>query len=368
MDDISVMLRDSAADFLAGRHDRSRLKGSIGKPQLVDRALWREMGELGWLGLELPESLGGTGMGLRESTVLAEQFGRSAFAAPYVASSVMPASLLSFAGHASAAAELSVALQDGGKVLTLAWQEAVGELGFDAPRTRLQDGRISGLKRFVPAVECDGLLLVSVRDAAGTAVVVVAADAKGLTIEHQAAGLGSIATLRFDSTPILFDAPLLVGDIVSAALQRALDAGRIALSAQLEGLASGMLDRTVEYVKGRVQFGRPIGSFQVIQHRCVDLYIAAQLAGASWRNALRAYERGGDAAAAISAAKARCADTAQRVGREAIQMHGAMGFTEEADIGLYVRSGLQAYAWLGTPLQHRRHFMARAPGAAATHV
>ncbi|WP_028079133.1 acyl-CoA dehydrogenase family protein [Solimonas soli] len=357
MDDISAMLRDSAADFLEGRHQLSRLKGGIGKPQRVDRALWREMGELGWLGLELPESLGGSGMGLRESTVLAGQFGRSAFPAPYVAASVMPAVLLSFAGTPGAS-ELAAALQGGDRLITLAWQEARDQLDADAPRARLQDGRVSGSKLFVPAVEDGGVLLVSVQEAAGLAIVAVAADAAGVAREDFAAGLGTVSTVHFDHAPILFGAPLLSGNSAKMALRRALDAGRVALSAQLEGLSSGMLDRTLDYVKGRVQFGRAIGSFQVIHHRCVDLYIAVQLAGASWRNALRAYEGGEDAGAAISAAKARCADTAQRIGREAIQMHGAMGFTEEADIGLYVRAQLQAYAWLGTPPQHRRRFMA----------
>src|SRR5690606_31992979 len=110
----------------------------------------------------------------------------------------------------------------------------------------------------------------------------------------------------------------------------------------------------------RVQFERAIGSFQTIRHRCVDLYIATQLAGAAWRHALAQFESGdADAiATAASAAKARCADTAQRVGREAIQMHGAMGFTEEANIGLFLREGLRGFAALGSPLQQRRRFQA----------
>ena len=119
-----------------------------------------------------------------------------------------------------------------------------------------------------------------------------------------------------------------------------------------------MLERTISFVNDRVQFARPIGSFQTIRHRCVDMHIATQLAGATWRNALALFEQGNaDAIAqAASAAKARCADTAQRVGREAIQMHGAMGFTEEADIGLFVREGLRGYAALGSPSLHRRRF------------
>jgi alkylation response protein AidB-like acyl-CoA dehydrogenase len=167
-----------------------------------------------------------------------------------------------------------------------------------------------------------------------------------------------VSEVQFEGARPLFETPLLRGSEAAAALSKALDAGRVALSAQLAGLAAGMLQRTVAQVTSRVQFGRPIGSFQVIQHRCVDLYIATRLAEATWRNALGVYESGGERTVAVDAAKARCADTAQRIGREAIQMHGAMGFTEEADIGLYVRAAMHAYAWLGTPLLLRRRFFA----------
>jgi alkylation response protein AidB-like acyl-CoA dehydrogenase len=358
MDDISTMLRDSAAAFLSERHDLARLRGAIGSPRPVDLTLWREMGDLGWLALELPEALGGGGLGLRQSTVLAEEFGRAAFPAPYVAASVMPAVVLSFCARDAAGRQLCGALQRGEFVLTVAWQELLNELDARFAGTRLENGRVSGIKRFVPAAQSGGTLLVSVRDGEGPAIVAVAADADGVSVKAHAAGLGTTSEVQFTGAAPLFGKPLLRGREAAAALARALDAGRVALSAYLAGLAAGMLERTVAHVTSRVQFGRPIGSFQAIQHRCVDLYIETRLAGASWREALLAYEHGGMAVTAISAAKARCADCAQRVGREAIQMHGAMGFTEEAHIGHYVRAVMYAYAWLGTPFSHRRRFLA----------
>jgi alkylation response protein AidB-like acyl-CoA dehydrogenase len=188
--------------------------------------------------------------------------------------------------------------------------------------------------------------------------VAVAANADGVEIKDQAAGSGTVSEVRFDRAPLMCAEPLLDGAAAATALTRALDAGRVGLSAQLAGLAAGMLERTLAHVTRRVQFGRPIGSFQVIQHRCVDLYTAMRLADATWRDALRVYESGDDTRIAISAAKARCADTAQRIGREAVQMHGAMGFTEDADIGPYLRAALYAYSWLGSPLLHRRRFLA----------
>ncbi|MDB6062926.1 MAG: acyl-CoA dehydrogenase [Verrucomicrobiaceae bacterium] len=359
MDDISTMLRDSAADFLASRHDLARLKGAIGEPRALDRKLWREMAELGWLGLGLSQQFGGDEIGLREVTVLCEQFGRTAFALPYIEASLIPALILSATTLADLTQSLAEKLQSGTALLTLAWQEQVGEFENKLPTTHFDGAAINGKKLFVAAVEADSVLLVTARAHDELTIVAVAANAPGVSWRDFAAGQGTVSTVSFENSPILGSAPLLTGVAAQHALQRALDAGRIALSAQLSGLASAMLERTIKFVNERVQFARPIGSFQTIRHRCVDLYIATQLAGATWRDALAVFEKNNaqEIAIAASAAKARCADTAQRVAREAIQMHGAMGFTEEADIGLFARASLQGYAALGSPLQHRRRFL-----------
>src|SRR5690606_22316405 len=204
------------------------------------------------------------------------------------------------------------------------------------------------------------------------ALVAVAADAAGIRYEHQAGGSGTVSSIIFTQTSIIGGAPLLIGAQAVAAMQSALAAGRVTLAAYLQGLADGLLDKTLAYVKVRSQFGRAIASFQTIQHRCVDLYIGVQLAGASWRHALKQIESGAEgevARAAISGAKARCADVARQVGRESVQMHGAIGFTAEVDVGVYLRAALHGYGWLGAPVQHRRQLLQlAAPQLESFHV
>jgi 3-oxochol-4-en-24-oyl-CoA dehydrogenase len=143
------------------------------------------------------------------------------------------------------------------------------------------------------------------------------------------------------------------------------DVGLVAQSARLAGIASACLAKTVDYVKARSQFGKPLGSFQAIQHRCVDLHIETQLADATWRHALRRYllePAMAQSSCTASAAKARCAGVALAVTKAAIQMHGAIGFTEEGGLGRYIRAALYDSAWLGGPLLHRRRFTANPAG------
>ncbi len=367
------MLRDSAARYLAERHDLAAQRGAIGRVRAVDRAQWSQLAELGWLGLSLPEWMAGSGLSLAAEALLAEQFGRAAFGAPYIAASVMPTALLAQASDSPLATELAAGLQSGETLLTLAWQERAGQFDAEVPATTLVDGRIHGSKCFVPVADSADVLLVSVQAGAELALVAVAADAAGIRYEHQAGGSGTVSSIIFTQTSIIGGAPLLIGAQAVAAMQSALAAGRVTLAAYLQGLAAGLLDKTLAYVKVRSQFGRAIASFQTIQHRCVDLYIGVQMAGASWRHALKQIESGaeGEAAivAAVCAAKARCSDVAREVGRESVQMHGAIGFTAEVDVGVYLRAALHGYGWLGAPVQHRRQLLQlAAPQLESFHV
>ncbi|WP_076590822.1 acyl-CoA dehydrogenase family protein [Herminiimonas arsenitoxidans] len=367
-DDISSILRDAASTYIAGRYDPADLQKDSLKPRLVDRRLWREMAEMGWLGICLPESVGGSELGLDGAVVLSEVFGRTLFPVPFATAVCMPSELIRVAlndgvSDAAAAIEFSQWIIAGERLLTLAWQERPGQMFVEQAETVLKDGKVSGRKIFVPALEEDSVLLVQVSNDGESAVVAVAADAPGVSYELFASGLGSYATVTFDAAPILHTRPLLQGRSAEAALRRALAAGRIVLSAQLAGLASGCLEKTIKYVGERVQFNRPIGSFQTIQHRCVDLHIDTLLAAASWRNAVHCWPQDESidishaSDAAISAAKARCGDTAMKVAKQAVQMHGAMGFAEEVDVGFYLRAAMQSASILGDAHAHRRHFV-----------
>lgn len=356
--DVSVMLRQSAEDFLAA-HSSARHRGIRSLPREIDRSVWSEMAELGWLGLGVAEELGGSGMGLEGAAELSMLFGETVFPEPFIAACVMPTAVVGAGSGSTASRELASGLIDGEHVLTLAWQERVAQLAPERPSTRLIDGSVRGCKLFVPAVERGGVLLVHVDTPEGNAIVAVSADDERVRCEHQLSGMGTFSTVHFDGAPTLYPGPLIAGDAASQVMRNALDCARIALSAQLTGVAKGALERTLRHVTDRIQFGRRVGSFQVIQHRCVNLHLGVQLAEASWRHALRTYVTGGPRAAtsaAISAAKARSSDVALQVTRAAIQMHGAMGFTDEAEPGLYLRAALHGAGWLGTAVMHRRHF------------
>jgi alkylation response protein AidB-like acyl-CoA dehydrogenase len=373
VDDVSSMLGQSAADWLSGPAASARPPGELGAVRPVNRALRREMAELGWIGLALPESIGGVGLGLREALVLCEAFGRHAFPEPYIATVLMPECLLACACDHPRIEDLVRLHAGGDRWLTLAWQEQAGDCGALPPQTLLEGWQLTGTKRFVPAVESDTVLLVSAVQAGETVLVAIDADAPGVIVDPVAAGDGvSLASVRFESAPVHADAVLLSGASAQSALERAVASGTLASAAHLAGLATACVGKTVDHVNGRRQFDRVIGSFQTVQHRLVDLYTANRLAGASWRHALQTFDAASTdleaARLAISAAKARCADAAVQAGRVAVQLHGAMGFTEEADIGLYLRAALFHAAWLGNATQHRRRFVAGLKPEALVHV
>jgi alkylation response protein AidB-like acyl-CoA dehydrogenase len=365
---ISGMLRESAVDFLSGSHAPSRLRGWIGRVRPVERSLWTEIASLGWTAVMLPEQLGGSGLGLREACALSEVMGERLFAEPFTACCVMPSILLGQADTSveSGSAALAEHLIGGDRLLAVAWQEKVGELQISAlPASRISGGKLSGNKQFVTGCESDSVLLVTADLDGQWAIVAVAADAPGVTIDAFAAGVATQAHVRFENAPLLFAKPLLVGDAARQAFQQALAAARISQAAESTGKAKGCLQQTVDYVTQRQQFARAIGSFQSVQHRCVDLHVEYLLANAAWQHALTCYEKDPLSAttqAAISAAKSRSAEAAVTVGKQAVQLHGAMGFAEEVDVGLYLRAALADSGWLGTPLAHRRLFASLGAG------
>ncbi|WP_223446223.1 acyl-CoA dehydrogenase family protein [Pseudomonas sp. BF-R-19] len=360
--EIIKMLRESVESFLQSHETLPRKEAVLSEPLDLDQSLWEEMAELGWLGLALPESMGGSGLGLREATTLAEQFGLGAFPAPYIASALMPSIVLSACEGDDFAQGLTDELASGRRLFTIAWQDQLGEISPDTPQTRLNlsDGKVYGVKRFVPYAKADLTLLVSVNTGEEAAVVAIDANAPGVSHKLCATALGTVAEITFNGAQILNGRPLLSGASATDALNQSLEAGRITLAAQMAGLAEGCLARTIKYVTNRAQFGNPLGSLQSVRHRCVDLHSATLLAKASWHHALGAYESTPlvpETTAASSAAKARCADTALWVARESVQLHGAMGFTEEGGIGLYLRCAMAGSAWLGSPTAHRRRFL-----------
>jgi alkylation response protein AidB-like acyl-CoA dehydrogenase len=152
---------------------------------------------------------------------------------------------------------------------------------------------------------------------------------------------------------------LASGRVARAALNRALDHAAVTASAELVGIMKRANEMSLDYMKTRVQFGKPIGSFQALQHRAVDLYIQQELADAVLRDVIRQLDAAPDEqtrALSASRAKSRCADAALAITRAAIQFHGAIGFTEDCDVGLYVKRAMTVSAWLGNGRNHRARY------------
>lgn len=367
-DSIAVMLKESADSFLSGLSPVARLALGNEPVRLVDRAVWSSMADLGWTAVLLNEELGGSGLGLEEAAVLAEIMGNKLLGEPFVACCVMPSIVLNDSIRTDAVTHIARQLASGERLVTLAWQEQENQTAPGLPETVLRDGRVSGVKRFVSGCEDDSILLVSVQTGDEIALVAVDASGAGVRIERFGAGVGSQAHVYFDQVELIGSAPLLIGEAARQTLGQALLAGCIVLSAELCGYANGCLAKTLDFVGQRHQFDRPIASFQSIQHRCVDLDIECRLGNAAWKHAVACFSQSTTAPqtlAAASSAKARCADAAVKVALQSVHMHGAMGFSEETGVGLYLRAALFAAAWLGGAREHRRFFQSESGTVAA---
>lgn len=344
-DELVMMLQDSALRFLQDQSERPT----------DEAAVWKTMSELGWLGLCLPESHGGAGLGADAICTLTRAFGRYAFNTRYVGQCVMSSLILGAVDcDRTDIATLCESLIAGSATVSVAWQERLAQLDATDPATTLAGRSLSGTKRFVAGADQSEAFLVSAVQADEPIVLLVSGESPGLSITIQYDSFGGFGELAFENVSIDNAAVLLRGASALAVLERCLQISRLALAAELEGLASGCLEKTVEHLKTRKQFGHALGAFQALRHRCADLLIETRLAESSWRRAAAMCCAENPASRyEINSAKARCADAAFAVAKEAVQMHGAMGFVEETGIGSYLRNAVTRGAWLGSSKQHR---------------
>ncbi len=375
--DLIEEIRDSARDFLQRRDQRQRKRGEA----TADRDYWREIAEVGWLGMSVPETLGGLGLGWRAMAAVLEEAGRAQLPEPLVGAGVLPAALLARIEPVDAARRdaLLQAVCGGDALIGLAWQETEGQLEAGEAATAFgvsvteRDGAyvLNGEKRHVmPGAGVDGWL-VTADGERGTALFFVAAGTPGVTAQVHARADGAAACHLTIESAVVPAHALLARDGVVDAVDEALDLGRLMQSAELVGVARQVLADSVAYLNTRQQFGRPLAAFQALQHRLVDAAMQVELAANSLLDALDTLDaRPGDATlrkTVASRAKARAARAGLEAARLAIQLHGAIGYTEECDVSLYFRSALHLAAWLGNATAHRQRYGALAalpaPGA-----
>lgn len=355
------MLRDSAADFCRRSLVVTRLRALRGASPAFDRGLWSEMCELGWAGILAPEAAGGLALGARAVGAVCRQLGRVLAPEPMIETGVGAAAMLSACATAEAA-NLLTAVVSGKAVLVCALAEDA-EFAARAPagiKARSKDGGyiLKGEVADVPlAADADGYVLQVTLDGE-IAIVHCARDSAGLSVNARSLADGTrAATVNCRDVAIAADAVLARGAAALTALKAARELSRLAASSYLVGLAEQIFEITIDYLRTRQQFGKPIGSFQALQHRAVDLYIQQALAAAVVDEALREYDAATDDSArarAASRAKYRANEAALLIARQSVQLHGGIGYTDECDVGLFLNRALVLAARYGNTSFHSR--------------
>jgi alkylation response protein AidB-like acyl-CoA dehydrogenase len=357
-------LRASVRRFLADRVPITAVRELMESADGGDPAVWATAGQqLGLQGLAIPEEYGGSGFSFAEQAIVLEELGASLYGGPYLASAVLAANALLHSGDEAAKQAYLPGIASGELIATLAFTEDDGS--WEASATRLTAASsaggwaLSGHKSFVLDGHTAGLILVVGRTDAGLSLFAVQSDADGLgrTALPTLDQTRKLARLEFDAVP----AALVGADgAAEAVLASTLDIAAVAQAAEQLGGAQRALDMAVEYAKVRHQFGRPIGSFQAIKHRCADLLLEVEsLRSAVQYAAAAVAEDSAEVPVVAALVKAYASDVYFHVAAENIQIHGGIGFTWEHDAHLYFKRAKASELFLGDATLHRERLAAR---------
>ena len=352
-------LRKVVRSFLARHATEADVRRLAADPEGHDRVVWRRMAtELGLQGLAIPEEYGGSGFGYAELGIVFEETGRALLCAPYFATVALAAEAVLHCDDEAARHDYLPGIASGDTVATLALTEADGR--WDEPGIRLNaceaggSWQLTGMKTYVPDGHLADLLLVAARTPSGVSLFAVESDAPGVarTALPTLDQTRKQARIDFTYTPAR-----LLGTEGAAwpAIERTLATASVLLAAEQVGGAAAALDAAVAYAKIREQYGRAIGSFQGIKHKCADMLVEIESARSAAYGGLWALDAGDEAEIAIAAALAQafCSEAYAVVASENIQVHGGIGFTWEHPAHLCLKRAKSSEVLLGTPSYHR---------------
>ena len=339
-----TMLRDAAKAWVQEKSPVTAFRKlrDGGNIDGFDRAAWREMAEMGWTGILVPEEFGGTGLGYVTLGVVLEETGRTLTASPLVSTALTAATALLLGGSEAQKTEWLPRIAEGSVVAALAVDEGPHH---HPEKIAMAGGTLSGTKSFVAEGGAAELIIVATRDG----LFLVRGDAKGLT-RHKLHSVDSrgFANLTFENVEAEAMAPVL---------DEVLDRTRAGLAAEMLGTATQAFDTTLDYLKTRTQFGQLIGTFQALQHRAARMYTDLELTRSCVEAALGAIDRGAnDVPQLVSLAKAKAGETLHLVSNEMVQMHGGIGMTDAHDSGLYLKRARVAEALYGGASYHRDRY------------
>ena len=351
-------LRAAVRRFLAEKSPETEVRRLMDTTEGYDPAVWSQMADqLGLQSLTIPEEFGGSGFTYVELLVVLEEMGAALLCAPFFSSVVLAANALLTSGDDEAKKSYLPGIASGEKIATLAITEDNGKWdfsGIELAATKKGDGwELNGHKMFVIDGHVADLIIVAARTDAGVSLFAVPGDAPGLT----RTALPTMdqtrkqARLEFSGT-----SATLIGTDGGAepGLSKTLDLAAVALAAEQVGGAQHVLDASVEYAKTRIQFGRPIGSFQAIKHKCADMLLEVESAkSAAYYAAWAAAEDSDELPVVASLAKSYCSEAYFHAAAENIQIHGGIGFTWEHPAHLYFKRAKSSELLLGDPSYHR---------------
>jgi alkylation response protein AidB-like acyl-CoA dehydrogenase len=372
------MLRDSVERLVAERYSFERRKAIVASGPGYSAEMWREVAGLGLLAAPFAEEHGGLGGGALETLIVMQAFGRGIIVEPYLPTVVLAGSLLRHGGSAAQKAAMIPRIAAGEALYAFAFAEPQGRYNPANVRTTARASgagyRIDGFKSVVYGAPMAEGVFVTARtsgaqsDASGLTVFYVDAKARGLTrrdfrtIDEQRASEIELAGVEVGR-----DAVVGTVDNALPLIERVLDEGAAALCAEAAGAMAVLNDKTLNYARQRQAFGQSIGSFQVVQHRLVDMRVACEYANAmALMAALKLNAPAAERRRAVSAAKAMIGRDSRFVGHNAIHLHGAIGMTDDLDIGHYFKRLTAIGYLLGNADYHTRRFWREWRGAQET--
>jgi alkylation response protein AidB-like acyl-CoA dehydrogenase len=359
-------LRQIARNFLADHSNPEQVRDAMQTPLGYDPLIWRKISrELGWPSVHIPEAYGGLGLGHVDLAVLLETTGESPLCSPFFSTVVLGANAILQVATDGQKAELLPGLAEGVQTATLAISEASGRwdaASIEATATPIEDGfRLDGKKCWVVDGHSADRILVAARAPGskgeeGISLFILPGDTPGLDRRACATMDQTRKLAEIEMADVRVGRDSLLGECENAwpGLQRTLDLAAIGLAAEQVGGAQRCLDLAVAYAKEREQFGRPIGSFQAIKHKCADMLVSVETArSALYYAACIADDGSDDVSTNASLAKSWCSEAYFQCASESVQIHGGVGFTWEYDPHLHFKRARASESWLGAPDVHR---------------
>ena len=369
------LLRDTARKFLDSECSTQFVRRMMDTEDAITDEFWRQLAENGWLGITYPEDAGGSALGLVDLVVLMEEIGRAVMPGPYPATVLLGGAAIAVGGSPAQRREWLPRIAAGEVKATLAVTEPNARwdaAGITATARETRGGfTLSGGKIFVPDAHLADVLVVAARSRDGStmedgvSLFLVPKDTAGLAIRRLPSvdETRKLCEVKLDNVAVPGSA--LLGELHQgwAPLQGVIDRAAVALSAEMCGAAQRVLEMTVDYAKLRVAFGKPIGTYQGVKHKCADMLVDIENAKSLTYYAAWAVDEGeADASLAVSMAKAAASDAGRKVCAAGIQLHGGIGMTWEHDLQLYLKRAKADEVAFGDATWHRER-IARLMGA-----